>query len=84
MIIESGRKLYGYEPFLFCGMLILPNGHGGIKATYNPMKVAIDFFTHNNDTLFVMYGFNWVPEEPYWSAARKILGYSILGGGDGK
>lgn len=76
MIAESVCKLYGYEPFLFCGELILPDGHGGIKARYDPMKVALDFFTHTNDALFLMYGFNWVPEEPYWSRARKKLNYT--------
>lgn len=75
LIVKSGCGLYGYEPFLFFGKLILPDGHGGVKATYDPMKVAVDFFTHSNDTLFAMYGFNWVPEEPYWSRARKELGY---------
>ncbi len=68
------EKLYQYEPFLFMGKLIIPDGNGGINGTYDPMKVALDFFTHSNDALFLMYGFNWVPEEPYYSKARKQLG----------
>lgn len=66
-------KLYRYEPFLFMGKLIMPDGDGGVKGIYDPMKVAVDFFTHSNDALFMMYGFNWVPEEPYWSVARKTV-----------
>ena len=69
------KMLYTYEPFLFMGKLIMPDGKGGIKAIHDPMQVAVDFFTHSNDMLFAMYGFNWVPEEPYWSRARKELGY---------
>ena len=65
------NKLYQYEPFLFMGKLIHPDGNGRIKGIYDPMKVAIDFFTHSNDALFMMYGFNWVPEEPYYTAARR-------------
>lgn len=77
-IIGCRYKLFGYEPFLFCRRLILPDGRGNIKAEYDPMKVALDFFTHDNDTLFDMYGFNWVPEEPYWSRARKELGLDSI------
>lgn len=69
------NMMYRYEPFLFFGKVILPDGNGGIKGVYDPMKLATDFFTHSNDVFFEMYGFNWVPEEPYWSAARKKLGY---------
>ena len=69
------KQLYKHEPFLFMGKLIMPDGKGNIKSTHDPMKVAVDFFTHDNDTLFYMYGFNWVPEEPYYTRARKLLGY---------
>jgi hypothetical protein len=55
------------------GKVYMPDGSGKVKATYDPMKLAIDFFTHSNDCLFEMYGFNWVPEEPYYSKVRKYL-----------
>ncbi|MFV0344226.1 MAG: hypothetical protein ACK5JH_15290 [Anaerocolumna sp.] len=66
-------KLYKHEPFLFMAKVYMPDGNGNIKGIYDPLKLAIDFLTHSNDCLFDMYGFNWVPVEPYYSRARKYL-----------
>lgn len=56
--------------------LVVRNGAGEVTETLDPLTVALDYFHYSNDALFLMYGFNWVPQEPYYSIAKKLAGKS--------
>lgn len=56
------------------GKLVVRNGAGEVTETLDPLTVALDYFHYSNDAMFLMYGFNWVPTEPYYSTAKRISG----------
>lgn len=39
----------------------------------DPLETAIKWFQMSNDAFYALYGVNWVPKEPYYSQARRML-----------
>ena len=37
------------------------------------LYTAIKWFQMSNDAFYALYGVNWVPKEPYYSQARRMV-----------
>ena len=55
------------------GTLYILDGEGRVQRRLDPLETAIKWFQMSNDAFYALYGVNWVPKEPYYSQARRML-----------
>lgn len=55
------------------GTLYILDGEGRVQRRLDPLQTAIEWFQMSNDAFYARYGVNWVPKEPYYSQARRMV-----------
>ena len=55
------------------GTLYILDGEGRVQRRLDPLETAIKGFQMSNDAFYALYRVNWVPKEPYYSQARRML-----------
>ena len=55
------------------GTLYMLDGEGRVQRRLDPLQTAIEWFQMSNDAFYARYGVNWVPKEPYYSQARRMV-----------
>lgn len=55
------------------GTLYILDGEGRVQRRLDPLQTAIEWFQMSNDAFYALYGVNWVPKEPYYSQARRMV-----------
>ena len=66
-------KYLPYTARLVGGTLYIFDGEGYVRRRLDPLETAIKWFQMSNDAFYALHGVNWVPPEPYYSQARKML-----------
>ena len=55
------------------GTLYILDGEGRVQRRLDPLQTAIEWFQMSNDAFYARYGVNWIPKEPYYSQARRMV-----------
>lgn len=55
------------------GTLYILDSDGRVQRRLDPLETAIKWFQMSNDAFYALYGVNWVPKEPYYSQARRMV-----------
>lgn len=62
------------KPVLEGDTVFVFDGSGKPLTSHPAIELAKQFFSMSNDSFYRVYGFNWVPPEPFYSRAKRQLG----------
>ena len=70
---RKGQTRRIYAPEFKAEAMELLDGEGRVQRRLDPLQTAIEWFQMSNDAFYARYGVNWVPKEPYYSQARRMV-----------
>lgn len=73
LLPESGRhtRQIGGSVYIF-------DDDGRVLGREGALQLALEWFRVPNEVFYARHGFNWIPAEPYYSQARKMLHSGVM------
>ncbi len=54
--------------------VLVYNGNNELVKTYSTVELGKAFFSMSNDSFYDVYGFNFVPRDPYYELSKRAAG----------